>query len=64
MKALYEQLSAARESVGEKPLAFDRFSAVVQAQLNKLGEGGREVAFRVAVKDGKVTLKANTDEES
>jgi hypothetical protein len=64
VKTLYEELSAARASVGEKPLEFDRFNAVVQAQMKKLGEGGREVAFRVAVKDGKVTLTANTGEES
>jgi hypothetical protein len=64
VKTLYEQLSAARASVGEKPLEFDRFNAVVQAQMKKLGKEGREVAFRVAVKGGKVTLTADSTEES
>jgi len=57
-------LSEARQAAGEKPLEFDRFSAVVQAQLKKLGEGGKEVAFRVALKEGKVTLTASRSEES
>jgi hypothetical protein len=64
VKSLYAELTAARAAAGEKPLAYDRFSAVVQAQMKKLGEGGREVAFRVAVKDGKVTLTANREDES
>lgn len=64
VQALYRQLSEARQAAGEKPLEFDRFSAVVQAQLKKLGEGGKEVAFRVALKEGKVTLTASRSEES
>jgi hypothetical protein len=64
VKTLYDQLSAARASVGEKPLEFDRFNAVVEAQMKKLGKDGREVAFRVAVKGGKVTLTADSTEES
>jgi hypothetical protein len=58
MKALYEQLTAARKAAGEKPVPYDAFTQVVRAQVNKLGSGQAEVAFRVAVQDGKVTLTA------
>jgi hypothetical protein len=58
LKALYEQLSAARKAAGEKPVPFEAFTQVVRAQVNKLGAGQSEVAFRVAVQDGKVTLTA------
>ena len=58
MKALYEQLSAARKEAGEKPVPFEAFKQVVRAQVTKLGSGHGEVAFRVAVQDGKVTLTA------
>ena len=64
LKALYKQLSDARREVGEKPLDYERFTAVVQAQVKKLGKDGREVAFKLAVKEGRVTLTANRDEES
>jgi hypothetical protein len=58
MKALYEQLSVARKEAGEKPVPFEAFKQVVRAQVTKLGTGQGEVAFRVAVQDGKVTLTA------
>jgi hypothetical protein len=58
MKALYEKLAAARKEAGEKPVPFEAFKQVVRAQVNKLGSGDSEVAFRVAVQDGKVTLTA------
>ena len=58
MKELYEQLSAARKAAGEKPVPYEAFKQVVRAQVNKLGAGQSEVAFRVAVQDGKVTLTA------
>ncbi len=58
LKALYEQLSAARKEAGEKPVPYEAFSQVVRAQVSKLGSGQSEVAFRVAVQDGKVTLTA------
>ena len=64
VKELYERMSAAKKEAGEKPLEFDRFTAAVQAQVKKLGQGGREVAFQVSVKEGKVTLTANPTEES
>ncbi len=58
--ALYESLVEARRSTGsEEAVPFDRFAHMVQKQMDKLREGGsREVAFRVAVKDNKVTFTA------
>lgn len=53
---LYERLSAARKESGEAPLAFDRVAALVKAQVEKYSADGTEVAFRVAMKDGKVSL--------
>ena len=58
VQSLYEQLAQARKEAGEKPVPYERFTELVQAQVKKLGDGGREVVFRVAVKDGKVTLTA------
>ena len=58
VQALYEQLVQARRDVGEQPVEYTRFTELVRAQVRKLGGDGREVAFRVALKDGKVTLSA------
>ncbi len=60
VKGLYKKLAAARQEAGEKPIEYDRFAALVRAQVDKHGAGGREVAFRVDVKDGKVKLTAKT----
>ncbi|HXG87833.1 MAG TPA: MXAN_5187 C-terminal domain-containing protein [Vicinamibacterales bacterium] len=60
MKELYERLAEARRDAGEQQIPYQRFAEVVRAQVNKLGGGEAEVAFRVAVKDGKVTLTART----
>jgi hypothetical protein len=59
VQELYQQFTAARQTVGEKPVDYEGFTAVVQAQVKKLGDGGREVAFKVSVKEGKVTLTAD-----
>jgi hypothetical protein len=58
MKELYERLSEARKAAGEKPVPYEAFTQVVRAQVTKLGAGQGEVAFRVTVQDGKVTLTA------
>lgn len=64
LKELYHQLSEARAKTGEAQIPFHRFAEVVRAQVSKLGGGETEVAFRVAMKAGKVTLtvKAMKDE--
>ncbi len=58
VQELYQQLAEARKEAGEKPVEYERFTALVRAQVDKLGSGGQDVAFRVAMKNGKVTLTA------
>jgi len=56
---LYESLSEARREVGEDQVPFHKFADLVKKQVKRLRENGSpEVAFRVAVKDGKVNLTA------
>jgi hypothetical protein len=56
VKELYEQLAAAKEQAGEKPIARERFEALVKDQVAKLSADGSKVAFRIDTKDGKVSL--------
>ena len=54
---LYDSLMDARRQTGEDVVPFHRFAALVKDQVTKLRESGTpEVAFRVAVKDGKVNF--------
>lgn len=62
VQVIYEQLMQARKDAGEKPIEYARFNELVRAQVRKLGGDGREVAFRVALKDGKVMLSAKAVE--
>jgi hypothetical protein len=56
---LYESLVEARREVGEEAPPFHKFADLVKNQVKKLRESGSpEVAFRVAVKDGKVSFTA------
>jgi len=56
---LYDSLTEARREIGEEPLPFHKFAEVVKSQVKKLRENGSaEVAFRVAVKGGKVNFTA------
>ena len=56
---LYDSLVEARRSIGEDALPFHKFADLVKTQVKKLRENGSpEVAFRVAVKDGKVNFTA------
>jgi hypothetical protein len=56
---LYESLAEARREVGEDAPPFHKFADLVKSQVNKLRQSGSpEVAFRVAVKDGKVSFTA------
>jgi len=55
--ALYDSLMEARRQHGEDPVPFHRFAALVKDQVTKLRSAGTgEVAFRVAVKNGKVNF--------
>ena len=60
LQALYRALMEARRQTGnDETLPFQRFAQMVSTQVSKLRDAGsREVAFRVAVKDGKVSLTA------
>ncbi len=56
---LYESLAEARREVGEEAPPFHKFADLVKNQVKKLKQSGSpEVAFRVAVKDGKVSFTA------
>jgi hypothetical protein len=56
---LYESLAEARREVGEDAPPFHKFADLVKNQVKKLRQSGStEVAFRVAVKDGKVSFTA------
>ena len=67
VRALYESFVKARQQAGQERVAFDKFATLVSTQVRALKDkGGTDVAFRVAVKDGKVALTAralrSTDE--
>jgi hypothetical protein len=56
---LYESLAEARQQSGEEQVPFHKFAEVVKGQVQKLRESGNdEVAFRIAIKDGKVNFTA------
>ncbi len=56
---LYESLAEARREVGADPVPFHKFADLVKTQVKKLRQSGSpEVAFRVALKDGKVSFTA------
>jgi hypothetical protein len=56
---LYESLTEARRELGEEQVPFHKFAEVVKGQVQKLRDAGNsEVAFRVAVKNGKVNFTA------
>ncbi len=58
MKQLFEQLADAKKKAGEAPVKMDRVAALVKAQVEKFKSEGRDVTFKVALKDGKVSLTA------
>ena len=61
LEELYESLAAARKEVGEQVVPFHKFAELVKTQVSKLQKAGNtEVAFRVAVKDGKVSFIARS----
>lgn len=59
LHALYDSLMDARREVGEDVVPFHKFTTLVKEQVKQLKEkGSAEVAFRVAMKDGKVSFTA------
>jgi hypothetical protein len=59
LQDLYESLVEARHELGEEAVPFYKFANLVKTQVSKLRRtGSTEVAFRVALKDGKVSFTA------
>lgn len=56
VKELYQRLVEVKQAAGEAPVPIERVAALVKAQVEKYAADGSEVAFRVALKDGKVSL--------
>ena len=63
VKKLFEQLAEAKKQVGETPVAIDRLAALVRAQVGKFAAEGKDVTFKVAMKDGKVSLTAKPTDD-
>jgi hypothetical protein len=56
---LYESVADAKREVGDPQVPFHKFAELVKTQVAKLRQSGSpEVAFRVAVKNGKVSFTA------
>jgi hypothetical protein len=56
---LYDSLAEARRELGQDAIPFHKFADLIKTQVSSLKEkGSPEVAFRVAVKDGKVNFTA------
>jgi hypothetical protein len=64
VKELYERLVEARREAGEPPVPYDRVEALVRAQVNKFRAEGHDAAFRVVLKNGKVSLTVTKVRES
>jgi hypothetical protein len=59
LQELYESLAEARREVGEEAIPFHKFANLIKTQVGALKtKGTPEVAFRVAVKQGKVAFTA------
>ncbi len=59
LRDLYHNLADARREAGQDSIPFHKFAELVKSQVSKLKQkGSEEVAFRVAVKDGKVAFTA------
>ena len=59
LRQLYERVVDARRELGQESIPFQKFSDLVQTQVKAFKEkGNSEVAFRVAMKDGKVAFTA------
>jgi hypothetical protein len=59
LERLHAALTDARRAVGEAPVPFERFAALVREQLQQLrDDGATDVTFRVAISEGRVRLTA------
>ena len=56
---LYDSLAEARRETGQDAIPFHKFAELIKTQVGSFKEkGSQEVAFRVAMKDGKVAFTA------
>jgi hypothetical protein len=56
---LYDSLAEARRETGQDAIPFHKFAELIKTKVTALQEkGNAEVAFRVAMKEGKVALTA------
>ncbi len=59
LRDLYDSLAEARREAGQDAIPFHKFADLIKTQVKTFKEkGSEEVAFRVAVKDGKVAFTA------
>lgn len=59
LQDLYDSLAEARREMGQDAVPFHKFADLIKTQVTSLKEkGSPEVAFRVAIKDGKVAFTA------
>jgi hypothetical protein len=59
LRDLYHNLTEARREAGQDDIPFHKFAELVRTQVTQLKQkGSAEVAFRVALKDGKVAFTA------
>ena len=59
LRSLFDGVTSARHEVGQPDIPFERFAALISKQVDTFrAKGCHEVAFRVGVKDGKVSLTA------
>jgi hypothetical protein len=56
---LYDNLADMRRQAGQDAIPFDKFADLIKTQVSQMKDkGSPEVAFRVAMKDGKVAFTA------
>jgi hypothetical protein len=59
LRELYERVTEVREDLGEAQVPFHKFAGLVREKINGFKKrGAPEVAFKVTVRDGKVTFSA------
>jgi hypothetical protein len=59
LQDLYQRVAEARKAAGQEPVPFEKFSNLIRSQMAALRkEGSDDVAFRVAIKNGKVAFSA------
>ena len=61
LRGLYDSLAAARRSMGQPAVPYQEFASLIERQVSRMKqEGGGDVTFRLATKDGKVSFTAKT----